>query len=191
MTRRTWTGLTMLAASVATAASAASAAGCTTAPADDRVTIDTPFSSEAAFGPVANYLDHRCGSLDCHGNVARDLVVYGCEGLRLEPYDAPICSRVQGGRATTSDEHQATYRSLVGLEPTVMSEVVANHGQNPDLLTFVRKARGEEAHKGGALITPGDVQDVCITSWLAGATDTTACASAISEPAFPTLSTGP
>src|SRR6202042_1517172 len=107
------------------------------------------------------------------------------EGLRLEAFDAPICGRAQGGRATTPSEHQATYRSLVGLEPTVMSEVVASHGADPDLLTFVRKARGEEAHKGGALIMPGDEQAVCITSWLAGATDTIACAGAISEPAFP------
>jgi hypothetical protein len=172
-------------------AAACAMAGCTTTPADDRVTLDAPFSTEAAFGPVANFLDHRCGSLDCHGNSQRNLIIWGCEGLRLEPYDAPICGRAQGGRATTSDEHQATYRSLVGLEPTVMSAVVADNGRNPDLLTFVRKARGEEAHKGGMLITPGDDQDVCITSWLAGATDTIACASAISEPEFPTIPASP
>ena len=88
----------------------------------------------------------------------------------------PSAVAPQGGRTTTPDEHQATYQSLVGLEPTVMSEVVASHGQDPELLTFVRKARGQEAHKGGALIMPGDDQDVCITSWLAGATDTIACA---------------
>jgi hypothetical protein len=170
---------------VAAIVGARATASCATTPANQRITIDAPFSSEASFGPVANFLDHRCGSLDCHGNTARNLVIWGCEGLRLEPYDAPICGRAQGGRATTPDEHQATYRSLVGLEPTVMSEVVASHGQDPDLLTFVRKARGEEAHKGGALIMPGDDQDVCITSWLAGATDTIACASAVSEPAFP------
>jgi hypothetical protein len=176
---------------LAALATACATAACSTAPADGRVTIDAPFATEASFGPVANFLDHRCGSLDCHGNPARNLVVWGCEGLRLEPYDAPICGRAQGGKPTTSDEHQATYRSLVGLEPTVMSAVVADHGQDPDLLTFVRKARGEEAHKGGALVTPGDDQDVCITSWLAGATDTIACANAISEPTFPAVPTGP
>ena len=66
-----------------------------------------------------------------------------------------------------------------------MSEVVASHGAHPELLTFVRKARGLEAHKGGALITPGDDQDVCITSWLSGQTDTTACANAFGYPNFP------
>jgi hypothetical protein len=170
-------------------AAASLTTGCTTVPADARITIDAPFSTEAAFGPVADYLDHRCGSLDCHGNVARNLIIWGCEGLRLEPYDAPICGRTQGGMPTTPAEHQATYRSLVGLEPTVMSAVIADHGQDPNLLTFVRKARGEEAHKGGMLITPGDDQDICITSWLQGATDTAACAMAISEPDFPAITT--
>ena len=67
-----------------------------------------------------------------------------------------------------------------------MSTVVSGQGEHPELLTFVRKARGLEAHKGGVLITPGDPQDVCITSWLAGATNPTACTpNAISYPVFP------
>ena len=49
----------------------------------------------------------------------------------------------------------------------------------------MRKARGLEAHKGGALITPGDAQDICITSWLAGNTDMTACGNALGYPMFP------
>ena len=66
-----------------------------------------------------------------------------------------------------------------------MSEVVASTGKTPTCSPSFARPRGEEAHKGGTLIMPGDDQDVCITSWLAGATDTIACASAISEPAFP------
>jgi hypothetical protein len=65
-----------------------------------------------------------------------------------------------------------------------MSAVVAGHGENPDLLTFVRKARGLEPHKGGKLITLGDDQDQCITSWLAGSTDTIACTNALAYPLF-------
>jgi hypothetical protein len=106
--------------------------------------------------------------------------------MRLDPEAVPICSVPLGGSSTTPDEHQATYRSLVGLEPAVMSAVVAAHGAHPELLTFVRKARGLEAHKGGVLITPGDDQDECITSWLAGSTDITACANALGYPMFPT-----
>ena len=148
--------------------------------------IDAPDGSEAAFGPVAEYLDHRCGTLDCHGETGRDLRVYGCDGMRLDPDDVPDCV----SEPTTPGEHTATYRSLVGLEPEVMNEVVQGHGAHPELLTFVRKARGTETHKGGQLITPGDVQDTCIVSWLAGATDTSACVQALAFPVFPGVDGG-
>ena len=69
----------------------------------------------------------------------------------------------------------------MGLEPAVMTDVVQSGGQDANLLTFVRKARGEEAHKGGALIVPGDVQDQCITSWLSGDTNTDACTQALDD----------
>ena len=103
----------------------------------------------------------------------------------LAPTDASIRSRAKGGRRTTPEEHLATYRSLVGLEPAVMTTVVENHGFRPELLTFVRKARGSEAHKGGALIAPGDAQDQCITTWLAGQTNLKACSDAFVQPKFP------
>ncbi len=173
---------------VATFASACALAGCSTVPSDARVGLDAPNSSEQEFGPVADYLDHRCGSLDCHGQVGRNLRIWGCEGMRLDPTDIPQCNRALGGRQTTPAEHQATYRSLVGLEPAVMSAVVDGHGEHPELLTFVRKARGTETHKGGTLITPGDAQDTCITTWLAGQTDVDpdgGCPAAISFPVFP------
>jgi hypothetical protein len=165
--------------------SAAAVSSCSAVPADARIGIDAPNGSEAQFGIVGDYLEHRCGSLDCHGQVGRNLRIWGCEGMRLDPKAIPVCSVPLGGSPTTPAEHQATYRSLVGLEPTVMSTVVADHGAHPELLTFVRKARGLEAHKGGVLITPGDDQDVCITTWLAGQTDVTACANAIGYPMFP------
>jgi hypothetical protein len=164
---------------------ALTALSCSEAPDDSRLGVVLPSGSEAAFGPVGDFLDHRCGSLDCHGKVERNLRFWGCEGMRLSELDVSICSRAKGGRRTTAEEHVASYRSLIGLEPTVMSTVVEGHGRDPQLLTFVRKARGLEAHKGGALIVPGDDQDHCITSWLAGQTNLTACNSAFSEPAFP------
>jgi hypothetical protein len=150
-----------------------------------RIGINAPDSSEEGFGPVADYLDYRCGTLDCHGQTGRNLRIWGCNGMRLDPYDVPSCNRQAGGRATTPNEHQATYRSLIGLEPTVMSDVVAGRGRRPELLTFVRKARGTEAHKGGQLVMPGDDQDTCITSWLASSTDLGACAKALGYPIFP------
>lgn len=161
---------------------------CSQAPSDERIGIFAPSSSENAFGTVADLFEHRCGSLDCHGQQARNFRVYGCEGLRLDPArNVSICGVKQGGLPTTPDEHLATYRSLVSLEPAVMSEVVANHGRDPELLTFIRKARGTEQHKGGQLFTPGDDQDTCVTSWLAGRTNLTACNNAFMIPNFPTL----
>jgi hypothetical protein len=161
-------------------------AACGAVQGDQRIGIDAPNGSEDAFGPVGDYLDHRCGTLDCHGQTGRNLQIWGCEGMRLDKHDISVCSRVSGGSATTPNEHAATYRSLVGLEPAVMSEVVDGHAEHPELLTFIRKARGWEAHKGGALVIPGDDQDRCMTSWLAGETDTVACANAIGFPMFPT-----
>jgi hypothetical protein len=143
-------------------------------------TVDAPDGSATAFGPVADYLDHRCGTLDCHGQTARNLQIWSCDGMRLNPGDVPGCAK----SPTTAAEHSATYRSLVGLEPEVMSTVVRDHGGDPELLTFVRKARGTETHKGGQLITPGDVQDTCIVSWLAGDTLVSACQQALAYPIF-------
>jgi hypothetical protein len=179
--------LRTLAAVVVLSVLAAPLGGCSEAPSDERIGILAPSSSEHAFGPVAELLEHRCGSLDCHGQPTRNLRIFGCEGMRLSPNDVSICSRTKQGEPTTPAEHQATYRSLVGLEPTVMSEVVANHGRDPELLTFIRKARGTEQHKGGQLFTPGDDQDNCVTSWLAGRTNLTACGNAPAIPMFPDL----
>jgi hypothetical protein len=170
---------------VTAAACAGIAASCSPVPSDLRIGVDAPDGSEMQFGPVAEYLDERCGTLDCHGTMSRNLRIWGCEGMRLDPSDIPQCDRRMGGTGTTPAEHQATYRSLVGLEPAVMSYVVETHGLHPELLTFVRKARGIESHKGGKLITPGDNQDVCITSWLTGSTNAMACGLAIGFPMFP------
>jgi hypothetical protein len=158
---------------------------CSAVPGDQRIGIDAPSGSEAQFGLVGEYLANRCGTLDCHGQMSRSFRVYGCQGMRLDPKAIPVCSPPLGGSVTSPAEHAATYRSLVGLEPTVMSEVYDNHGAHPELLTFVRKARGIEAHKGGALITPGDNQDICVTSWLAGSTNQMACGLAVGFPMIP------
>ena len=156
----------------------ATIAACSSPDANARIGVSAPPRDQ--FDPVGALVVHRCGSLDCHGQVGRNLRVWGCEGQRLDPNDVPGC-RASGGKDTTEDEYEATYRSIVGLEPAVMSDVVANHGQNPEELTFVRKARGDESHKGGHVVTPGDEQDVCIASWLASQTDTATCQKAVTD----------
>jgi hypothetical protein len=151
---------------------------CSTPPSDARIGVEAP--SRANYPPVADLLDHSCGTLDCHGTVQRNLVMWGCYGMRLDPTATPGC-RSMGGTNSTPAEYDDSYRSLVGLEPAVMSDVVANHGANPNELTFVRKAFGEEAHKGGLVFQLGSDADTCIASWLAGTTNTTACANALAS----------
>lgn len=216
--------LVLAALAVLSGASAVLALSCSSTT-NTRIGIDAPPFSDQSFGPLGDYLDHRCGSLDCHGQPGRNLRIWGCEGMRLDAGMVPVCNRtIPGGGRTTVAEHQATYRSLVGLEPQVMTEVFSGcNGQledggaalyppgascHPELLTFVQKARGAEAHKGGQLIciTPpcppavpnpnyplqtsngtvmADPQDVCIVSWLEGATNSMACQQAESIPTYP------
>jgi hypothetical protein len=151
-------------------------AGLACAPSPDtsaRVALVAP--DLPGFAPVSDLLDHRCGSLDCHGSVGRNLRLVGHEGLRLDPADVP------GGSDTTAAELAANFASVVGLEPELMAAVFADGGARPERLTLVRKARGTENHKGGALIVVGDDQDLCLTSWLAGAVLQGACVRAVTS----------
>ena len=138
----------------------------------------------STFAPVAQALDHSCGTLDCHGTPYRNLRLYGNEGLRYVATDQPLFPA-----CSTTVEVDQDYAGLIGLEPEVMAEVVATKGANPEMLLFVRKALGTEHHKGGTLMTRGDDLDTCISSWLAGATDATTCARA-APPTYP-VSTPP
>ena len=146
---------------------------CVTANEGDR-SVTTP-PDRATFPAVSDVLDHRCGTLDCHGVTYRNLRVYGREGLRLAPGDRP--SSKPG--TTTVAEYDATFASLVALEPEIMSQVIAEGGAAPERLTFVRKARGTEDHKGLGIWSEGGLEDCCITSWLAGKLDAATCTAAL------------
>jgi hypothetical protein len=127
----------------------------------------------AGFEPVSDVLHARCGSLDCHGSVARNLRLYGNNGLRLAPSDVPG----EEGDSTTSAEYGANYAALVGLEPELIDRVVREAGADPERLTLVRKARNREDHEGGEALPPASDGDRCLTTWLAGAPAFSACAS--------------
>jgi hypothetical protein len=125
--------------------------------------------ARATFEPVDDVLQGSCGTLDCHGQPGRSLRLYGGRGLRLSP---------QGNSAddpTTAQEYDQSYFAVIGLEPEILSAVVADHGDRPERLTLVRKARNLEHHKGGQLFAAGDDRDRCLTSWLAGTVDAAAC----------------
>ena len=150
---------------------AIAAFACSAPATDATVTITEP--DRASFPPVGDLLEKRCGTLDCHGSAFRNLRIYGSFGLRYAPTDRPL-SKGQ----TTAAEYDQSFRSIVALEPEIMNAVVTEGGANPDRLTFVRKARGSEHHKGGSLMQAGDPADLCILSWLAGHTDGAGCVAA-------------
>ena len=145
--------------------------------ANDIVTIDAPPRDQ--FDALGQLMGKRCGTLDCHGQVGRNLRIYSQFGLRLSPSDVP------GGSKTTTAELDADYASAIALEPEIMSAGrPAMGGNNPDRLTLVRKPRAEEHHKGGQLFVIGDPQDLCMTSWLKSndtgtPIDTASCTTAI------------
>ncbi|MFO0643531.1 MAG: hypothetical protein U0183_30175 [Polyangiaceae bacterium] len=130
----------------------------------------------ASFGPVSGMLLARCGSLDCHGSRYRNYRLVGYGAGRLDPTATPEDT------VGTVAEVAYNFQSTLGVEPETMREVAAAKGAGADRLTLVRKGRGQEAHKGDQRIVPGDAADRCLLSWLAGATDTTACKDALVEP---------
>lgn len=145
------------------------AIGCASAP-DGSATVDATGADRAGFPPVAAALSYRCGSLDCHGSLYRNMRLYGYGGLRFAPGDTP-----ERPATSTPEEIDRSFDAVVGLEPTILREVVTSGGAHPERLTFVRKGRGQEAHKGGSRIAIGDDADRCITSWLSGTVDVPAC----------------
>ncbi len=124
------------------------------------------------FEPVADALLLSCGTLDCHGRPERNLRLFGNHAARRDGADDP------GGTATTHDEYDACYWSVIGLEPETLDQVVRDHGADPERLSLIRKPRGNERHKGGTLMQPRDPLDTCLRSWLQGAPDAEVCATA-------------
>ncbi len=150
---------------LAIAATAIGMASCSSV-SNQRIGIEAPPFSEPTFSPLNAFLVERCGTLDCHGQPGRNFRIWGCDGMRLDAGQAVTCVHNDaGGGLTTVYELESTYRSMVGLEPQVMSTVTAGcyaPGTNPaaypppsschpELLTMVQKARGLEAHTGGQL----------------------------------------
>ncbi len=109
---------------------------------------------------VSTVLEKRCGSLDCHGTVGRNMRIYSSGGLRL-PNEAGLRP---GAGETTIDEITANYQSVMTLEPERTNEVV--DGADPYVLLVVKKPLELEKHKGGSSIRKGDDAERCIVSWL-------------------------
>lgn len=147
--------------------------GCST---PDGGRVDSAALDPATFPPVSSMLLRRCGSLDCHGSPYRNLRLVGYGASRLTPGARP------GDFPTTPEELAFNYQSVVALEPEKIADVAASKGAKLSELTLVRKARGEEAHKGDTRIVPGDVADKCLVAWLSGSKDDSACKAAAPDP---------
>jgi hypothetical protein len=141
------------------------------------------FTLEAADGgavpagaSVSAYMERRCGTLDCHGAPERPMRIYGRFGLR-----DPSAPNYSGGAATTATELADNYAAVCTIQPEATNDVVEGIG-DPSLLYVVQKARGNEAHKGGQIVTVGSPGDNCILGWLRGdppATVAAACQTAV------------
>jgi len=150
------------------------ATGC--ASPDPNARQNASVADRASFAPVAKVLVRRCGTIDCHGSPYRNYRLYGYQGRRLNPAHKPDAPD------TTDAELAANYDATVGIEPELFAEVIAAKGASPSKLTLVRKARGEESHKGGARIAPDDAADKCLVAWLRSAPDEAACSEALKVP---------
>src|SRR5688500_12824977 len=83
-----------------------------------------PDKNEFINGGVSNFMEKRCGSLDCHGHVGRPLRIYSDWGLRYRTENDG--SRAKGG--TTPEEQNENYYAVVGLEPDLLADSVATGG---------------------------------------------------------------
>jgi hypothetical protein len=146
--------------------------GCATPDPSALTSPDLP--TEDGFPYVAELVQHRCGTLDCHGSVGRNLRIYGDEGLRYSASDTP-CLPEQ----TTTTEIQQDYESIVDLEPEQLTTVLAAGGADPQSLTFIAKPLGLESHMGGTVFQTGDDTYTCLTSWLEGQVATASCLAAL------------
>ncbi len=164
--------LTVLGASIAAFMGSVASTGCA-APLDvNRETI--VYSPDYAVYKelVDPFLNRRCGTLDCHGQAGRALRNYGTRGLRVFTPDSGL---QPGFGATTEEEHQLNYQSLVGVEPEMFARVVAEGGANPERLLILEKALAKGCdngrnpylcHKGGKVLAQGDSGYRCLVAWL-------------------------
>jgi hypothetical protein len=127
---------------------------------------------------VNTFMEKRCGSLDCHGQIGRPLRIYSSNGLRKN--DGP--KGVRDTRATQPDEILANYYSVVGLEPEEISYGRATEGAFVDFLLLKKPLgidQGGVRHKGGSVLRSTDSGFECLITWVSGATDQAKCADAV------------
>jgi len=166
----------------------AALSGCSSVDESAIVTAKCPPADPVDFRPVSAVVEQRCGTIDCHGSAARPLRIYSRFGLRRpelkEAFDGGYDYSQYypgGGVPTTDAELGDNLLSICALEPELMSQVVDKKIE-PDQLTFVRKPRLLEKHKGGLIWNKGDTGDQCITNWLLGGQNPSKCQEELNHP---------
>jgi hypothetical protein len=165
---------------------AAATGACASAPDNTRITdIYTTDNSYEQFvgrngnnqeqGSVEGFLEVKCASLDCHGQVGRPLRLFSQNGLRL----VDDAGAVSGGTQATSDSEKfANYTAAIGVQPELTSAVFAGFA-DPNQLLLLRKPLQAERHKGGQVIVNGDSGYKCLYGWLVGVMDFQSCKDAV------------
>jgi hypothetical protein len=142
--------------------------------------VSPPDRAQFITGGVNDFLERRCGALDCHGQIGRPLRIYGAVGLRKTDPRTPAAARPVTG--TTLDEKTDNYLAVIDLEPEAIGYANATKGAFDDLL-LLRKPLGIEnggvRHKGGPVLRAiGDPGFRCLQSWIGGAVATQDCTDA-------------
>ncbi|MBX3231259.1 MAG: hypothetical protein KIT84_09980 [Labilithrix sp.] len=158
---------------------AVSALSCSIATADGEVGA-VPDQKSFIDGKVSDYMERRCGMLDCHGQEGRPLRLFSEWGLRLEADK----NGQRVAKATTQAERVANYRAVVSLEPEELAKCYDTKGEDYTLLQLLKKPlsleNGGMRHKGGPVLTDAEDDNgwKCLFGWASGAVDATACAEA-------------
>ena len=152
----------------------------------DLGTVEPLCPDPTDFRLVNNMLERRCGTLDCHGDLARPFTVYGQNSLRRPGGEVDAVDPDQyytgGIEPTLEFELQGTYASACALEPEEMDAVVKG-SEEPDTLTLLRKPRLDEKHKGGRLWGRGTLKgDACLVGFVTNSLDKTTCIAELEEP---------
>lgn len=121
------------------------------------------------FELVSDALEQRCATLDCHGDIARNMRLYSYLGLRLKKPD------ISGMGTTSPEEYESNFESVVTVAPEVISALVTRHGQGFDKWIVVTKGTGAEHHKGGSRFKKNDETYKCLFSWIQGTVSVDDC----------------
>jgi hypothetical protein len=150
---------------------------CAHVPEPGEAPTDLPEREPFIDGGVSAFLENRCATLDCHGQVGRPLRIYSSTGLRMN-------DGLDGGRdlsGTTPEERLANYFAVVGLEPEAISRCYASGGTYLDFM-LVKKPLGIDGrgvrHKGGSVLRLDDDGFTCLVGWMSGRPDSEKCRAA-------------